>query len=316
MKRIGSLLLALALSLGMLTVSAAALEVEDNPWLGYSNAPVEVSTHTTEYGWKEPLYIFPAGTEFYVSGFTMADWTSLTAYDPSVVGDITFGSNYVFYSAAERYSPEPDKVFHLVVSDTMQGFDTYIKVDSGVAAPQQPEEPAEPVEQPSSWAAEQVNAAIAAGIVPESLRSQYTQATTRAEFCALAVGLYETVKGSEITERATFSDTDDVNVQKMAALGVVSGVGNGKFDPNGTLTREQAAAMLARLAEAVGKPLTAQAPTFADSASISAWASGAVGQVQGSGVMSGVGGNNFAPQDSYTREQSISTMLRLYELMK
>lgn len=316
MKRIGSLLLALALSLGMLTASATALEVEDNPWLGYSNAPVEVSTYTTEYGWEEPLYIFPAGTEFYVSGFTMADWTSLTAYDPSVVGDITFGSNYVFYSSTERYSPEPDKVFHLVVSDTMQGFDTYIKVDSGVAAPQQPEEPAEPVEQPSSWAAEQVNAAIAAGIVPESLRSQYTQATTRAEFCALAVGLYETVKGSEITERATFSDTDDVNVQKMAALGVVSGVGNGKFDPNGTLTREQAAAMLARLAEAVGKPLTAQAPTFADSAAISAWASGAVGQVQGSGVMSGVGGNNFAPQDSYTREQSISTMLRLYELVK
>ena len=316
MKRIGSLLLALALSLGMLTASATALEVEDNPWLGYSNAPVEVSTYTTEYGWEEPLYIFPAGTEFYVSGFTMADWTSLTAYDPSVVGDITFGSNYVFYSSTERYSPEPDKVFHLVVSDTMQGFDTYIKVDSGVAAPQQPEEPAEPVEQPSSWAAEQVNAAIAAGIVPESLRSQYTQATTRAEFCALAVGLYETMKGSEITERATFSDTDDVNVQKMAALGVVSGVGNGKFDPNGTLTREQAAAMLARLAEAVGKPLTAQAPTFADSAAISAWASGAVGQVQGSGVMSGVGGNNFAPQDSYTREQSISTMLRLYELVK
>lgn len=316
MKRIGSLLLALALSLGTLTVSAAALEVEGNPWLGYSNAPVEVSTHTTEYGWEEPLYIFPAGTEFYVSGSTMADWTSLTAYDPSVVGDITFGSNYVFYSSTERYSPEPDKVFHLVVSDTMQGFDTYIKVDSGVGAPQQPEEPAEPAEQPSSWAAEQVNAAIAAGIVPESLRSQYTKATTRAEFCALAVGLYETVKGSEITERATFSDTDDVNVQKMAALGVVSGVGNGKFDPNGTLTREQAAAMLARLAEAVGKPLTAQVPTFADNASISAWASGAVGQMQGSGVMSGVGNNNFAPQDSYTREQSISTMLRLYELVK
>lgn len=169
---------------------------------------------------------------------------------------------------------------------------------------------------PSSWAEEQVNAAIAAGIVPDSLQSKYTQPATRAEFCALAVELYETAKGSEITERTTFTDTSDVNVQKMGALGVVTGVGGGRFDPNGTLTREQAATMLARLAEAVGKPLAAQAPTFADNAAIASWAFDAVGQMQASGVMGGVGNNTFAPQVSYSREQSILTMLRLYESVK
>ena len=180
-----------------------------------------------------------------------------------------------------------------------------------------PTEPTDPgTDAPSSWAAEQVNQAISAGIVPDSLQSQYTQPTTRAQFCALAVELYETVKGAEITERTTFTDTTDVNVQKMGALGIVTGVGGGKFNPGGTLTREQAATMLSRLAEAVGKPLPAQAPTFADNGSVSSWAFDAVGRMQASGIMGGVGSNTLAPQGSYSREQSIITMLRLYEAVK
>lgn len=171
-------------------------------------------------------------------------------------------------------------------------------------------------DRPSAWAEAQVNGAIAANLVPQDLQSQYTQATTRAEFCALATALYETATGAEITQRAAFLDTTDLNVQKMAGLGVVSGVGDGRFDPDGKLTREQAATMLSRLANALGKPLTAQAPTFADNASISAWALDAVGQVQAAGIMGGVGDNAFAPQSDYTREQSILTIGRLYELVK
>ena len=163
---------------------------------------------------------------------------------------------------------------------------------------------------------ENVNTAVEAGIVPETLQSAYTQATTRAEFCALAVELYETVLGTEITERATFSDTTDVNVEKMAGLEVVNGVGDGKFDPNASLTRQEAAAMLARLANVMEKPLTSGTASFADNASISSWAVEAVGQVQASGIMNGVEGNRFAPADPYTREQSIVTMLRLYDFVR
>lgn len=166
---------------------------------------------------------------------------------------------------------------------------------------------------PSSWAAEQLSQAAAAGIVPESFESRYTQAATRAEFCALAVRLYEKVTGETITQRATFSDTTDINVQKMAGLGVVNGVGNGNFDPGGTLTREQAATILARLAEAMGHPLPQAAPSFSDSAAISSWAAAGVGQVQAAGIMAG-DGSAFTPQSAYTREQCILTALRLYHL--
>jgi len=174
----------------------------------------------------------------------------------------------------------------------------------------------EALEQPSSWAIDQVSTAIAAGLVPQNLQSRYTQATTRAEFAALAVALYEIATGAEITGRMQFNDTNDINVQKMGYLGVVTGVGGGNFAPNSTLTREQAAVMLARLADIVGQPLTQQAATFADNAQISSWAVDSVGQIQAAGIMGGVGNNQFAPSGDYTREQSIVTILRLFELLR
>ena len=165
----------------------------------------------------------------------------------------------------------------------------------------------------SSWAADDVNRAINLGLVPSTLKSNYTKAITRAEFCALAVTLYETLTGEGITERVMFDDTSDVNVQKMGGLGVVSGVGDNKFAPDETITREQAALILSNLMKAMGNPLDASVPVFDDNDSISSWAVSAVGDVQGSGIMSGVGNNMFSPNTNYTREQSIVTLLRIYE---
>lgn len=171
-------------------------------------------------------------------------------------------------------------------------------------------------EAPSSWAVQDINEAAALKLIPSELNSAYGQQITRAEFCALAVMLYEKVSGKEITERQTFADTTDVNVQKMGALGIVNGVGEDQFAPDALLTREQAATMLARLAEAIGKPLPEKAATFADNASISTWAIVQVGQVQEAGIMNGVSDTMFSPQGKYTREQSIVTMLRLYQVVK
>jgi hypothetical protein len=169
-------------------------------------------------------------------------------------------------------------------------------------------------EQSSSWAVEQVNAAIAEGLVSLGLQSNYTQATTRAEFAALAVALYENVKG-EITGRITFIDTDDANVEKAAYIGVVMGVGENRFAPDSSLTREQAATMLSRLATAVGMPLDKQDSTFADNDQISDWAIEAVGQMQTTGIMQGVGDNRFSPKSPYTREQSIITIMRTFDIL-
>jgi len=93
----------------------------------------------------------------------------------------------------------------------------------------------------------------------------------------------------------------------------VSGIGDSLFNPDDELTREQAAVILSRLAKALGGPLTDALSTFADTVSISYWATIDVGRVQNIGIMSGVGDNTFAPQVKYTHEQSILTIMKIWE---
>ena len=165
----------------------------------------------------------------------------------------------------------------------------------------------------STWAVEQVSQALNLGLVPSSLRSNYQQAATRAEFATLAVTLYELERGAITGTLPSFSDTSDLNIRKAAFIGVVLGVGDNRFNPYGSLTREQAATMLARLSDTMGQPFPYRAPTFDDNGDIATWARDAVGRAQAAEVMQGVGGNRFSPRGSYTREQCIATILRTFE---
>ena len=228
------------------------------------------------------------------------------------------------FTVREAVIMDTDNVTHRVVSTrvylgTIAG-GNYLLIDvdwfllrgEGAPPPPQPPPPPPPVEEPSPWAVSYMNTAIAAGLVPQNLQSAFTKAITRAEFASLAVALFESQHG-EITGRSVFADTNDVNVQKAAYIGVVLGVGDNRFNPNGTLTREQAATILVRLSDALGlgNPLPNNAAAFADNALISSWAITSVGRVQAAGIMGGVGDNRFAPAGTYTREQSIVTIMRL-----
>ena len=132
-KRALSLLVTALLVLGLAVPALAAdYTVPDHSWVGCSNECIRTESYTTSYGWDEPLYIFPAGTTFDVA-FRTAEWMSLTAYDPAVAGDVTLGTNYVFYSEDESFAPQAGKVYHLVVSDTMSGQDCYVKLEGEAA---------------------------------------------------------------------------------------------------------------------------------------------------------------------------------------
>jgi len=174
---------------------------------------------------------------------------------------------------------------------------------------------------PSDWAGEQVNEAITHNLVPQNLQYNFAQATTRVEFCALAVALYESIMGeiTEITPSVTFFDTHDMNVEKMVRLGVVTGIGNNLFNPYGEITREQAAVLLARLSAAIGLTFPhareGQTADFADFSQVSYWAADAVVGAALIGVVAGVGENRFDPQGLFTREQSIVTIMRLREII-
>ena len=80
--------------------------------------------------------------------------------------------------------------------------------------------------------------------------------------------------------------------------GLMNGVGNDCFDPEGTLNRAMLATILWR---ASGSP-AADGGSFSD-VPAGQWYSTAVSWAQQSGIVQGVGENRFAPMDSITREQ-------------
>ena len=165
----------------------------------------------------------------------------------------------------------------------------------------------------SNWSKDIVTEAIDANIVPKaSLGTDYTKAITRAQFCAIATQLYETVTGKTLTASGSFDDTNDTNVLKMASIGVINGYGNGKFGPDDKLTRAQAATILTRLSEALGKDMTEGNPQFTDIAA-NHWARTFVNKCYKAGIMLGTSDTTFSPNASYTIEQSIVTMVRTME---
>ncbi len=182
--------------------------------------------------------------------------------------------------------------------------------------------PAGAADEPSGWAQEAVQTAREAGLVPEELDSAYDQPVTRAEFCALAAAVYHAWEeqgplGEIEKNTVLFTDCTDGDVLLCASLGIVNGVGGGRFAPDDLIQRQQAASMLHRLgalrADYDGSVQGRLPHVFADGADLSAWARNDVNWVYRHGIMTGTGDNAFEPAGEYTREQSIATMLRLYD---
>ena len=97
----------------------------------------------------------------------------------------------------------------------------------------------------------------------------------------------------------------------MALIGVVGGVNrNGKlyFDPNATLTRAQAAAMIGRTQE---KGFGTAELKFTDSAKIPAYASFYIQTMVYQGILSGYADGSFGPGASITRGQMAKILYHL-----
>lgn len=175
---------------------------------------------------------------------------------------------------------------------------------------------------PSAWAQSSVDAARAAGLVPSQVDSAFETPITREDFCSLAAAVYrawdrENVLQTASTGKVSFTDTDNADVLLCASAGVVNGVGNGKFAPDKNITRQEAASMLHRLGalnKNVKNDVNDRLPhVFADGEKIRSWARSDINWVYRQGIMNGTGSNQFTPDGAYTREQSIATMLRLYD---
>lgn len=175
----------------------------------------------------------------------------------------------------------------------------------------------------STWAQEYIDTAETSGFIPaETLGNDYTESITRTEFAALAVQTYETISGSEVTYTASnFADcTNNEAVSKAYALGILAGYNSAdttsdvRVGPDNLITREQAATMLARLSEKLGKPMTA-ADSLPFTDNIADWAYENIAKVYDAGVMAGTSATTFSGSANYTIEQSVVTMVRIAEFV-
>lgn len=178
-------------------------------------------------------------------------------------------------------------------------------------------------EQPSAWAAEQVQAAIDAGLVPESLQSGYTKAVTRGAVAEMFIRLLEESAGKDIdaileekglqTDQNAFNDTSDPFVLAANALGIINGKGGGRFDPSGTLKRAEIAAIINRTAKVLGVETAGYTHSFTDVAGH--WVDSELGWPVSAGIINGVGNNQFNPNRELTTQEAIAITYRALQVL-
>lgn len=195
----------------------------------------------------------------------------------------------------------------------------------------------------SSWAQEEVKRARELGLIPAHWDwdpRDYRQPITRVDFMELSmlfVALqqrYDIYSLKDLTMQHLAEMVPDENgkvyynldsVKQVFAdcreasvpyyLGLVQGRGNGVFDPEGLITRQEAAVMLTRAYGVCGGnlPENAGQASFTDEANIAQWAKASASALSAWNVMKGMEDGSFSPDGNYTVEQCLVTLLRLYE---
>lgn len=174
----------------------------------------------------------------------------------------------------------------------------------------------------SSWAKEEVSAAQPAGLVPVLTgKPDYQDAITREQFAELVWNFASLYYYGAMIPMTDFTDCDNFHVLCASEAGIVNGVGDGKFAPKQTATREEIATMLRRAIRFIERtqstrvnpiPLAGSIEGYSDKNAVSSWAVEGVGALAANGIMKGTSETTLSPKAPCTVEQCIILIYRLY----
>ncbi len=121
---------------------------------------------------------------------------------------------------------------------------------------------------------------------------------------ALVMALVMSMSLVTIANAADFTDDSEISykeaVDVMTAIGVIDGYDDGSFDPDGILTREEAATLITRmLLGDEADSLSSSSSSFAD-VDASRWSSPYIEYCVSLGIIAGAGDGNFYPAEQLT----------------
>lgn len=254
------------------------------------------------YGQSLNVYITPTG-----GSRTMISTTYL---DRSVAGQVTIKGeyftldsspatmpgNYVLTLSNSQYNPDSQDVTIALTS----GFTDVL---------------------PGAWYYDAVQYVALAGLFNGTGGATFSPDTgmTRAMFVTV-LGRMADADTSGYTQTG-FVDSDlgtwyGPYVAWAADNGIVTGVGEGRFDPDGLLTREQIATMLCRYIQFTGGDVSARADlsAFTDAAQVSGWATDALSWANAIKLINGMGDGTVNPAGTASRAQVAQIMKNYSEI--
>lgn len=174
----------------------------------------------------------------------------------------------------------------------------------------------------SDWYYEAVQYVYSAGLfngVTDTTFSPYGGVTRG----MLATVLYRLADSPSVSGSYGFSDVDSamwysLGISWASEVGVVTGMGDGTFSPDGMVTREQMALMLYRYVNevlALNSEATGELSSFPDSGDISSWASEGLSWAVGAGILNGDTEGNLNPLGYATRAETAIMLNRLVDFI-
>ena len=172
----------------------------------------------------------------------------------------------------------------------------------------------------SNWAQGIVTKGAELSFIPSYLlKTHFSESASRIDFCRMAYRMLNEKQQIRVIERThpfTDVDKDERELAYLYENGIVKGKSATEFCPNDSISREEAATILDRLFKFIYKTDISDSDKeklYADDNTISDWAKNSVYSMKTHKIMIGVDNDSFSPKTPFSLEQTVVTLVRIYE---
>ena len=177
-------------------------------------------------------------------------------------------------------------------------------------------------EGPSEWAVDEVEQARELDLVTNQVMIGFQNHITREAFAELIMKMYDRMSDQPMNISApdVFVDTDNRQILRANALGIVKGVGQNRFNPDALIKRQEIALMFYRALQKINDGQAMHDFNmdedillgFTDVHVIDDWAKEAVTYMYVQDIIGGIGNNRLDPLGYTTKEQAIALVYRTF----